>query len=50
MRSAAMFEQENALPCSELHFPIDKWNGLAGASQDHADVRWHVVAAFGTHG
>jgi len=47
MRCAAMFKQENALPRSEMHSPIDKWNGLAGARQDHADVRWHVVAAFG---
>ena len=43
-----MFEQENALPCSELHLTIDNRHGLAGARQDHADVRWHIIAAFGT--
>jgi hypothetical protein len=42
-----MFEQKNALPCAELHFPIDNRHGLAGARQHHADVRRHVVAAFG---
>jgi len=46
VRSAAMFEQENALPRSELHSPIDNRHGLAGARQHHADVRRHVVAAF----
>ena len=33
-----MFEQENALPGSELHFSIDNRHGLAGARQDHADT------------
>jgi hypothetical protein len=42
-----MFEKENALPGSELHFAIGNWHGLARACQNHADVRWHVVAAFG---
>ncbi len=42
-----MFEQENALPGSKLHFVIDNRQGLAGARQDHADMRWHIVAAFG---
>ena len=41
-----MFEQENALPCAEPHFSIDNRHSLAGACQDHADVRRHVVAAF----
>ena len=48
MRSAPMFEEENTLPRSKLHFSIDNWRGLAGACQHHPDVRWHVVAAFGT--
>ena len=43
-----MFEQENALPCSELHFAINNRHSFTGARQDHADVRWHVIAAFGT--
>jgi len=43
-----MFEQENALPGSELHLAIDDRHGLTGACQDHTDVRWHVVTALGT--
>jgi len=35
---ATMFEQENALPGSELHFGINNRYGFAGARQDHADV------------
>ena len=42
-----MFEEENALPRSKLHFSVGNGHGLAGAGQDHADVRWHVIAAFG---
>ena len=42
-----MFEQENALPGSELHLTIDNRHGLAGARQDHADMRRHIIAAFG---
>ena len=45
-----MLEQENALPGSEPHFSVDNRHCLACARQDHADVRWHVVAAFGTVG
>ena len=48
VRCATMFEQENALPGSELHLTIDNRHGLAGARQDHADMRRHVIAAFGT--
>jgi len=44
---ATMFEEENALPGSELHLTINNRHGLAGARQDHADMRRHVVAAFG---
>jgi hypothetical protein len=47
VRCAAMFEQKNALPGSELHFMIDNRHRLAGARQDHADMRWHVITAFG---
>ena len=43
-----MFEKENALPGSELHLTIDNRHGLARARQDHADMRWHVITAFGT--
>jgi hypothetical protein len=46
MRCAAVFEEENALPRSELYFCVHNRQGLAGARKDHADVRWHVVAAF----
>ena len=45
---ATMFEKENALPGSELHFAINNWHGFAGPRQDHADMRRHVIAAFGT--
>src|SRR5207248_2222585 len=45
---ATMFEQENALPGSELHLTIDNRHSLAGARQDHADMRRHIIAAFGT--
>jgi len=50
MRRTAMFKEKNALPRSELHLPIDNRHDLAGAREDHADVRWHVVAAFGAVG
>lgn len=42
-----MFKEENALPRSKLHSSVVNRNCLAGACQDHADVRWHVIAAFG---
>src|SRR5437660_560699 len=48
MRRAPVFEHKNALPGSELHFSILNRDGLTGARQNHSDVRWHVVAAFGT--
>jgi hypothetical protein len=48
VRRATMFEQKNALPCAELHLTIEDRHGLAGTCQNHADVRRHVVAAFGT--
>ena len=43
-----MFEQENALPGSKLHFAVDNRDCLAGTRQSHADVRRHVIAAFRT--
>src|SRR5207244_5037093 len=48
VRGAPMFEQENALPRSKLHFSVGNRNCLAGARQDHADMRWHIIAALGT--
>src|SRR4029077_13412796 len=45
---ATVFEQENALPGSELHLTIDNRHGLAGTRQYRADMRWHIIAAFGT--
>ncbi len=47
MLCSTVFKQENALPPAEMHCPIEDWYGLAGARQDHADVRRHVVAALG---
>ena len=45
---ATMFEEKNSLPRSELHFSIDDRDGLARSRQNHANVRRHVIAAFGT--
>jgi hypothetical protein len=41
-----MFEEKNSLPGSKLHSPIDNWDDLARSSQNHADVRWHIVIAL----
>lgn len=41
-----MFKEENALPRSKLHFSVGNRQCLARACQGHADVRWHVIAAF----
>jgi len=38
VRCAAMFEQKNALPGSELHFSIANGHRLVCACQDHANV------------
>src|ERR1700751_4527870 len=46
MRSSRMFKEENALPRSKLHFSVGNRQCLARACQSHADVRWHVIAAF----
>jgi len=42
-----MFEQENALPGSQLHFPLDNWHCFAGPREYRADMRWHVIGPFG---
>jgi hypothetical protein len=41
-----MFKEKYALPGSKLHFAAANWDCLACAGQGHADVRWHVIAAF----
>ena len=38
VRSAAVFEKENALPRSELHSSVHNGHRLASARQDHSDV------------
>ena len=47
MWCATMFKEKNSLPRSELYFPIDDRDGLARSRQNHANVRRHVIAAFG---
>ena len=47
VRGAPMLEQENALPGSKLHPPLRNGNGFAAMRWHHADMRWHVVGAFG---
>ena len=42
-----MFKEKNSLPRSELYFPIDDRDGLARSRQNHANVRRHIIAAFG---
>jgi hypothetical protein len=46
MWRAPVFKEKNALPRSELHFPIDNRYCLARARQYHPDVRGHVIAAL----
>jgi hypothetical protein len=46
MWCASVLKKEDALPRPEPHFSAHNRHGLAGARQSHADVRWHVVAAF----
>ena len=48
MRRAPMLKEKNALPRSKLHFSVGNRHCLTGARQDHADVRWHVIAALGS--
>jgi len=42
-----MLEKKNSLSRAKLDSSIHNWNGLARPSQDHTDVRWHVVGTFG---
>ena len=46
MWRAPVFKEKNALPRSQLHFPVGNRYCLAGASQHHPDVRGHVIAAL----
>jgi len=46
MRSAAVFEQKNSLPGSELQFPIDHRDDLARSGERHPNVGRAVVRAF----
>ena len=46
MWCAAVFEEKNSLPGSELHFSIHNRDRLARSRQNHADVGGHVIAAF----
>jgi hypothetical protein len=46
MRGASVLEEKDTLPGSKLHFAIDNRDCLTCARQGHADVRWHVIAAF----
>src|SRR5215472_3879460 len=50
MRGAAMFEKKNALPGSQLCSAFSDWYDFARAGQHHADMRWHIIAAFGAVG
>ena len=38
VRRAAMFEQKNPLPGTELHFVVHDRHGLAGTRQHHSDM------------
>ena len=42
-----MLEEEDALPGAERHSPLRDRDDFAGTREDHAQVRRHVVAAFG---
>ncbi|MEY2484399.1 MAG: hypothetical protein QOG67_2127 [Verrucomicrobiota bacterium] len=46
MFSASMLEQEDALPCSELHLTVRNRYRFATARKCHPNVGWHVVGAF----
>ena len=41
-----MFEEENSLPCPELHSRVDDRDDFTRPRQHHSDVRGHVVVAF----
>ena len=46
MWRSPVFKQKNALPRSQLHFPIDNRYCLARARQCHPDMRRHIIAAL----
>ena len=41
-----MLEKEDTLPRAKVDSSIHNRNSLARPSEDHADVRWHVVGTF----
>ena len=41
-----MLEEENSLPCPELHSRVDDRDHFTRPRQYHSDVRGHVVVAF----
>jgi hypothetical protein len=46
MRRQSVFEEENALPSSQLHAGICDRNYFAEVGQDGANVRRHIVRSF----
>ena len=46
MRTAAVFEEKDALPGAEGHAAVDDWNDLTRSGECHADVAGHVVGSF----
>ena len=47
MRSAAMFDQKDALPCSERRRAADDGNGEMRLGERRANMRGHIVRTFG---
>jgi hypothetical protein len=41
-----MFEEENSLPCPELHSRVDDRDHFTRPRQYHSDVRGHVIVTF----
>ena len=46
MRSTAVFEKVNALPCSQLQPGSGDRDRFTGASECHPDVAGHIIRAF----
>lgn len=46
MRRATMLKEKYALPGSELHFSFGDRHCFTRSRQDHADMRWHIIAAL----
>ena len=46
VRRVAMFEDKHSLPGAQLHFAADNRNRFARPSQDHANMRRHIIGAF----